>query len=132
MIDFDVETTGLQFSYHEAFSFQFFDGNKSELIWRGDLGWRERVQHWLNRGAEEGLRAWNTKFDLHFAERDGFVLPPEDKWFDGMLAAHAIDERRSIALKAVGDSLGFSEGADLAKGSQAWLSDERKRPQEGC
>jgi DNA polymerase-1 len=127
MIEFDVETTGVQADYHDTFSYQFYDGKDSELIWVGDDQWRERVQRWLDRGAIEGVRAWNTKFDWAFADKDGFDLPPEGKWFDGMIGAHVLDERRSVALKAVGESLGFTEGADLQKQVKSWLADERKR-----
>lgn len=127
MIDFDVETTGLQFPYHEAFCYQFFDGTKSEIIWKGDTGWREGVQRWLDRGAVEGIRAWNRKFDAHFAQQAGFNIPPADKWYDGMVEAHALDERRSVALKSVGEGLGFTEGADLQKQVKAYLAAERKR-----
>lgn len=126
-IEFDVETTGVQADYHEAFSYQFFDGEKGELIWVGDDNWRGRVQAWFDRAKIDGCRAWNTKFDWAFADKAGFSLPSEDKWFDGMISAHVIDERRSVALKAIGDSLGFSEGADLQKEVKLWLTNERKR-----
>lgn len=125
-IEYDVETTGVQPNYHEAFSWQFYDGDESELIWTGDTSWRERVQRWLNRGKVEGLRAWNTKFDRAFADLAGFDLPGDGMWYDGMIDAHTLDERRSVALKAVGDNMGFSEGADLQKQVKAWLTDERK------
>lgn len=128
MIEMDVETTGLQFPYHEAFTYQFFDGvNPPECIWVGESNWRERVQRWLDRGADEGIRAWNRKFDAHFADEAGFTLPSHDKWEDGMVAAHVIDERRSVALKSVGDTLGYSEGAALQKTVKDWLTNERKR-----
>lgn len=128
MIEFDVETDGLQFPYHKAFTYQFFDGiNPPECIWVGEDRWRERVQLWLDRSAVEGLRAWNSKFDFHFADSDGFVLPPSDKWYDGMVTAHTIDERRSVALKSVSDSLGFPSGAELQKQLKDFLSAERKR-----
>lgn len=126
IIEFDVETTGLQAAYHEAFSYQFFDGETSELVWADQPDWRERVEYWLRRSDTEGLRAWNSKFDFAFAQAAGFTLPPEDQWYDGMIDAHTIDERRSVALKAVGDSLGFSEGADLQRQVKGWLTEERK------
>lgn len=128
MIEFDVETNGLQFPYHEAFTYQFFDGvGTPECIWVGEDRWRERVQRWLDRAAVEGLRAWNSKFDFHFADEAGFTLPPADKWYDGMVTAHTIDERRSVALKSVSDSLGFPSGAELQKQLKDYLSAERKR-----
>lgn len=132
MIEFDCETTGLQFPYHEAFCYQFKGNDRSELIWVGDAGWRERVQYWLDRGATEGIRAWNSKFDLHFADNQGFTLPPEDQWHDGMLTAHALDERRSVALKSIGSGYGLDEGADLQKQVKTWLAEERKRRKEAA
>lgn len=129
IVDYDVETTGFQREYHEAFSYQFFDGEKGEIIWRGDDQWRENVQAWFDRVKACGgkLRAWNTKFDRGFGEAAGFDLPGDGHWLDGMLEAHALDERRSMALKAIGESLGFSEGADLQRQVRQWLTDERKR-----
>lgn len=117
----------MQFPYHEAFSYQFFDGTDSEIIYTDEDAWRERVQRWLDRSATEGLRAWNSAFDFHFAEEAGFTLPPEDKWYDGMLEAHAIDERRSVALKNVANST-LGEGADdLQKQVKGFLNEEAAR-----
>jgi DNA polymerase-1 len=128
MIEFDVETTGFQYLYNEAFCWQFFDGTgEPEIIWTGEDGWRERVQAWLDRGATEGLRAWNSKFDFHFAEAAGFTLPPENMWHDGMIGSTLLDERRYNALKAVGDSLGFSDNLDRQKQIHQWLKEERAR-----
>ena len=128
MIEYDVETTGFQPQYHEAFCWQFFDGvNDPEIIWTGEGNWRERVQAWLDRGATEGLRAWNSKFDFSFAEAAGFRLPPPSMWYDGMIDSVVLDERRSNALKAVGESLGHTEGAAYQKAVKAWLKEERAR-----
>jgi len=123
----DVETTGLQFSYHKAFCFQFFDGENAEIIYEGEPAWREKVQHWLDRSAREGLRAWNSKFDFAFAEAAGFTLPPEDQWHDGMIDAYVLNERRSVALKAVANDM-LGDGADaLQKEVKAWLNAEGRR-----
>ena len=132
VIEFDLETTGLQWPYHEAFCYQFKSDDRSELIWVGDTGWRERVQYWLDRGAEEGIRAWNSRFDLHFGANHGFTLPPEDKWHDGMIVAHVLDERRSVALKNVGAGYGLTDGADLQKEVKGWLAAERKRRKDAA
>lgn len=128
MIEYDVETDGLQWPYHNAFLYQFEapDGS-NEAIVVGERGWESQVQMWLDRGAQEGLRAWNSKFDLHFGANHGFRLPPEDKWYDGMIDAHVIDERRSVALKSVGKEV-LGDGADdLQKELKKFLSDERAR-----
>lgn len=131
MIDFDVETTGFQpHSGHYPFTFQFYDGKDAvSFDWHPehDTSARHLIQAWLDRGAEEGLRAWNTKFDLSFAETQGFKLPPEDKWHDGMLEAHAIDERKGVALKAVASRLFGEEAADLQKNVKTWINEENKR-----
>jgi len=132
MIDFDCETTGFQpHSGHYPFTFQFYDGVNPAVSfdWHPefDTSNREAIQAWFDRGAVEGLRAWNTKFDLSFAETQGFVLPPEDKWYDGMVDAHAIDERRSVALKAVSSKLFGEEAADLQKAVKTWINEENKR-----
>lgn len=131
MIDFDIESTGFQpYSGHYPFSFQFYDGETAvSFDWHPEHNTqhRDEIQAWLDRGAEEGLRAWNTKFDLSFAETQGFKLPPEDKWYDGMLDAHAIDERRSIALKAVCSALFGEEAADLQKAVKEWINKENSR-----
>lgn len=125
MIQFDCETNGLQWPYHRAFLYQF--GDDDGLVEVLEPENRERIQWWFDRSRDEGLMAWNSKFDLAFALNDNFELPPEDQWHDGMLVAHAIDENRSVALKAVSRQL-FGEGADdLQKQLKKWLSDERAR-----
>lgn len=128
MIDADVETTGLQFPYHEIFCAQFYDGvNDAEIMYTDERGFREWAQAWLDRSAREGFRAWNERFDLHFFDQFGLVIPPSSQWFDGLLTAHTLDERRSNALKNVGDSLGFTEGKELQVNVKNWLTEERKR-----
>lgn len=141
MIEFDCETTGLQpwSGNNEAFLWIFWDGEAPETAEAitffpsdaglGDTGEAaERIQRWFDRGKEEGIRAWNAKFDRGFAEAAGyFDVPGDGCWHDGMLVAHAIDERRSVALKAVASQLFGSEVADPQKAVKGWLNDENKR-----
>ena len=89
---------------------------------------RERIQWWFDRGKSEGIRAWNAKFDRGFAEAAGvFDVPGDGCWYDGMIVAHAMDERRSVALKAVASSLFGEEAADPQKALKAWLNEENRR-----
>lgn len=128
MIDVDCETTGLQFPYHEAFCWQFYDGETDPvIIYTDERGWRDEVQRWLNRGQDEGLRAWNSCFDFHFADEAGFVLPSADMWHDGMLEAHAVDERVSVSLAATGERLGYPAKTELQADVKGFLAEERKR-----
>ena len=132
MLDFDVETTGLQpwSGTDYPFLFQFFDGEEAAAFeWSPDNPENEaEIQAWFDRAAEVGIRAWNTKFDWAFADSTGrFKLPPPEKWFDGMIVAQAINERRSVALKAVAVEL-FGEGSDdLQKEVKGWLTKELAR-----
>jgi DNA polymerase-1 len=140
MIEFDVETTGLQpwSQKNDAFLWIFYDGDQAEAItyWPGDdspegLEAVDRIQSWFDRGKTEGLRAWNTKFDRAFAEAAGvFDLPGDGMWYDGMIAAHAIDERRSVALKSVATSLFGDEAAAPQKALKDWLNAENRRRQK--
>lgn len=150
MIDFDVETTGLQpwSQRNEAFLWIFGDGEgNAETISFLPSEWdamdsiefatkdpdelyeaQDRIQWWFNRGAEEGIRAWNAKFDRGFAEAAGcFDVPPDGCWYDGMVVAHAMDERRSVALKAVASSLFGEEAAAPQKALKDWLNEENRR-----
>jgi DNA polymerase I-like protein with 3'-5' exonuclease and polymerase domains len=135
VIDFDVETTGLQpySGKHHAFSYQFYDGQEAVYFEYDhedpDPEVHAEIQRWFDRAQndEDGIRAWNSKFDWSFAEQAGFRVPTGDKWHDGMIVAHAIDERRSVALKAVARQL-FGEGADaLQKDVKDWLNAENRR-----
>ncbi len=143
MIEYDVETTGLQpySGKNEAFLWIFYDGEVAEAIpflpsehnnTRPRpiecVENRLRIQRWFDRGAVEGIRAWNTKFDRAFAEQAGcFTLPGDGCWHDGMVVAHTIDERRSIALKAVAAQLFGEDAADEQKKLKAWLNAENSR-----
>jgi DNA polymerase I-like protein with 3'-5' exonuclease and polymerase domains len=134
MLDFDVETTGLQ-PYADSskvypFLFQFKVPGQDPVAFKWGPNQREHdaeIQAWFDKGAVDGIRAWNSKFDFAFAERAGFKLPPEGKWHDGMLVAHAIDERRSVALKSIAVSV-LGEGSDdLQKEVKTWLNKENAR-----
>jgi hypothetical protein len=113
MIEFDVETTGLQpwSQTHEAFLWIFSDGENHEAItfWPhgspdGDVAQEgdrnsahRRIQAWFDRGKAEGIRAWNQKFDRAFADAaECFEVPGDGCWHDGMVEAHTIDERRRV------------------------------------
>ena len=158
MIEFDVETTGLQpyANNNEAFLWIFSDGETHEHITFYPSIWnlmkdgepdtknawtrsiyeilreaRDRIQAWFDRGKKEGIRAWNAKFDRAFAEQAGcFNVPGDDLWHDGMLVAHVIDERRSVALKAVASKLFGEEAAAPQKALKEWLNAENRRRQK--
>jgi DNA polymerase-1 len=130
-IEFDVETTGLQpwSGAHYPFLFCFYDGRDAVAIpWAPDAQQNgEEIQRWFNRANDTGIRAWNAKFDRGFGESAGFDLPGDGKWHDGMLTAHSIDERRSVALKAVASNLFGEEAADPQKLVKGFLTEERRR-----
>lgn len=128
MIDFDCETTGVQpwSGKQHAFLFQFFDpevSSEAEALRPGQDD--ARIQWWFDRGSEVGIRAWNSKFDWAFADIAGYNLPA--KWDDGMLVAHTINERRSVALKNVSEELLGPSAKDNQKAVKAWLTAERAR-----
>jgi DNA polymerase-1 len=127
VIEFDVESTGFQpwSQKQRAFMMQFWDGTgEGEALFPGkDDG---RIQEWFGRGAIEGIRAWNTKFDRAFADAaNKFKLPGDGSWHDGMLVAHIINERRSVALKNVAEELQGESAKDHQKAVKAWLIAER-------
>jgi DNA polymerase I-like protein with 3'-5' exonuclease and polymerase domains len=149
VIDFDVETRGIQWTGHELFMAQFFDPADEECLVYPEQeeidSWEEpepkaiilrhpedkdEIQRWLDKDAY--FRAWNSKFDFHHLESIGYKLPPRDRWEDGMLVAHVLDERRSVALQAVGDKMFGTEpwpegaGVELEKAVKAWISGENK------
>lgn len=129
MVEYDIESTGLQpwSQKQRAFMFQFFDPEVSpeaEALYPGQDD--ARIQWWFDRGAEVGIRAWNTKFDRAFGDIAGkYNLPGEGCWHDGMVTAHTVDERRSVALKNVAESLFGSERKKYQKDVHSWLSKER-------
>lgn len=140
MIDFDVETTGLQpySGVDEAFLWIFGDDDgKAEaiLFWPSkpveeQVEAHAKIQAWLYRGAGEGIRAWNAKFDRGFADMANvFDVPGDECWHDGMLVAHVVDERRSVALKAVAAQLFGEDAADPQKQLKEWLNKENRRRQ---
>ena len=154
MIDYDVETTGLQpyAADNEAFLWIFSDGTTHEAIffwpslYHGEVDlnnpWdaaiqrhlqfaHDAIQAWFDRGKEEGIRAWNGKFDRSFGEQAGcFDLPGDGCWYDEMVTAHTIDERRSIALKAVAVQLFGDDADELQKELKKWLNEENRRRQK--
>lgn len=91
----------------------------------------DAIQEWLDKDAY--FRAWNSKFDFHHLESCGYILPRRDRWEDGMLVAHVLDERRSVALQAVGDKMFGTEpwpegaGIELEKAVKTWISAENKK-----
>lgn len=152
MIEFDVETTGLQpFSgANEAFLWIFWNGDegretaeaipfsptKAPIPTWGIFEWtataweaaRAKIQAWFDRAKGDGIRAWNAKFDRAFAEMAGvFDVPGDGLWYDGMIGAHAMDERRSVALKAVSSSLFGEEAAAPQMSLKDWLNAENRR-----
>jgi len=130
-IEFDVETTGLQpwSGKQHAFMYCFYDGQEAVALRYSpdDRSNHEEIQRWFNKANDTGIRAWNSKFDRAFGEAAGFKLPGDGKWHDGMIVAHAVDERRSVALKAVASSLFGEEAADLQKKVKGFLAEERRR-----
>ncbi len=157
IVDFDVETTGLQpySGKNEAFLWIFYDGERAEAIpflpsewakynethgasgsaltelddWYNIYEAHQRIQQWFDKAAEWGaIRAHNSKFDRAFAEQAGcFDVPGDGCWHDSMVVAQAIDERRSVALKAVASQLFGEEAADPQKLLKNWLNAENAR-----
>jgi DNA polymerase-1 len=128
VIEFDVETTGLQWYAADLFLVQFLLPEKdvpNVLEHPKDHG---RIRELLSQNDE--YRAWNTKFDLHFLKSAGYELPPPDRWHDGMVVAHLIDERRPVALKAVGEKMFGPAVSDPEKLVKGWLAEETKRRRE--
>jgi DNA polymerase I-like protein with 3'-5' exonuclease and polymerase domains len=129
-VEADVETTGLQWTRHEMFMAQFLGPDDEQATILRHPEDKEEIQRWLDKDAY--FRAWNAGFDFHHFEAAGYTLPPRDRWEDGMLAAHVLDERRSVALQAVGDKMFGTEpwpegaGIELEKAVKSWLSNENK------
>lgn len=136
MLEFDVETRGLQWYYpsHEMFMAQFQTANEDKAIILRHPRERATIQSYLDRAESEGgVRAWNSKFDLHMAEAAGYTLPPQSCWHDGMVVRRILDERVSMALQATGDGIFGTEpwpegaGVELEKAVKDWLAEETKR-----
>lgn len=127
MLEADVETTGLQSYYHEMFMAQFL--GEGEPVWfHTEPGVvHPDVQKWLDSAASlGGIRAWNSKFDLGFFYRAGYKLPDDSLFHDGMVAAHIVDERFSVALKARGEKLFGADERDDEQQVKEWLAAERR------
>lgn len=130
MIEYDVETTGLQWYANDLFLAQAYDPVryfKEPIAVKHTKGHKNPViQEMLSH--PDGYRAWNTKFDLHFTAAAGYTLPPEKNWHDGMVAAHLIDERRSVALQNRGNALFGSDAAEAQteKEVKDWLAQETR------
>lgn len=106
---------------------QFLGGPFEEPVvyYTDNAGDREAIQAALNH--DDDYRAWNSKFDLHALRNAGFVLPDDALWHDGMVEAHLMDERSSVALKVRHERL-FGPGAgDLQGQVQSWLEKEARR-----
>jgi DNA polymerase-1 len=162
VIEFDVETTGLQWYSDDLFLAQFYDPDDPECwpeactVCGGTIDHEgvcedpgceathtaealvynhpadsEEIQRWLDKSGP--FRAWNSKFDLHFLEKAGYKLPDPATWHDGMVMAHLLDERRSVALQAVGDTMFGTEpwpegaGAETEAALKEFLTEETKR-----
>ena len=130
IIEVDCETTGLQpwSGRHKAFLWTFSsepEGADAEALIPGRDD--RRINWWFARAAQEGARAWNTKFDRAFADVGGYDIPGDGVWHDGMVLAHIVNERRSLKLKDVADSLFGPDASDLQKQVKAYLTQERAR-----
>lgn len=139
MIEFDVETRHLQTFYDEGAGLhlaQFYSPeipglSKPSVLRVVDPIGREVIQKNLDLGeASGGYRGWNTKFDLHSLRNAGFTLPDDSLWHDGMVQAHLVDERSSVALKVRSEKLGISGATDDQAAVQGWLEQEGKRRRE--
>jgi DNA polymerase I len=128
VIDFDCETTGLQphAGNQRAFLYVFSGGAEPAAIKNTEEN-RGRIQAWFDRAKGEGIRAWNAKFDRAWADVEGYDIPGDGLWRDGMIEAHAVDERRSVALKAVAGDLFGQDERDPEKEVKQFLTQERAR-----
>ncbi len=141
-VEFDVETTSLQWYAGKPFMAQFLaDTNRPTrdnvvVCLTEDGNQAERIQGVFDycAGNEVGLRAHNAKFDLHFAKGAGFRLPPDHLWHDSETLVKLADERVTAALKATHDRVFSSDAADLQKDVNACLNvlraDARKTSKE--
>lgn len=128
-VEVDTETTGLQAYAPDAHAFlvQFLHPGEDAAVVLPTAQNRDEIQGRLDCcEAEGGLRAWNTKFDLAWLKMEGFRLPPESCWEDGMVLAHVCDERVPNALAIRHEKL-FGAGArEDEKAVKGWLGQETK------
>lgn len=125
MIEVDVETTGLQWYAHELFLVQFLLPNERKARVLKHPFDRDEIQRLLS--FDEGYRAWNAKFDLHFLKSAGYTLPDPKHWHDGMVLAQIMDERVSSALKARGEMMFGPAARDPEVQLKEYLAEETKR-----
>lgn len=134
MIEFDIETRHLQTFWDEGAGVhlaQFYSPGLPEMQDPQVLRVGEddkQIQAFLEQ--PDGYRGWNTKFDLHGLRNAGFVLPDDSLWHDGMVQAHLVDERSSVALKIRGEKLFGPEASDAQGQVHDWLKTEDKRRQK--
>jgi DNA polymerase I-like protein with 3'-5' exonuclease and polymerase domains len=131
LIDFDVETRGLQWyqEEHRVFLVQFRMPDGEVRLYRHPDD-REKIQEILTNGweiAQEHFRAWNSKFDLHHLEAAGYALPPPESWHDGMVEAVIVNETMSAKLSARAEALGYPEARRWEIDLHQWILAERKR-----
>ncbi len=126
MIEFDVETSNLQWTHDAAglhmLAVKAQDGDAKLYAHPG-----QKRDAQCEFYPVDGYRGWNTKFDLHVLRSAGYTLPDELLWHDGMVAAHIMDERTSVALKIRGEKLFGAEVADDQDKVKTWLREETKR-----
>lgn len=138
IVEFDVETTGLQWYAHKTFLAQFGWKHEEAVevldLRSDDPAVRERIQWWFDRWLPEEddaeFEAWNSKFDMHFAESEGFRMPPLERWHDAMVKGLLIDERFGAALKQRDARMFGEAGRDTEKAVKEWLAAEQKRRQD--
>lgn len=125
MIEFDVETTSLQWYAGELFLAQFLlPGESIARVLRHPQD-KAEIQRLLS--FDDDYRAWNAKFDLHFLDAAGYTLPDPKHWHDGMVMAQLMDERISMALKSRGTAMFGPEASDNERLVKDWLKEETKR-----
>lgn len=131
MIEFDVETQNLQWTHDgpngscAGLHLAAFADEAPDTILCAHPSQQKQIARLFNK--DDDYRAWNTKFDLHVLRGAGYPLPPDSSWHDGMVAAHIMDERTSVALKIRGAKLFGEEVADDQNEVKDWLKDETKR-----
>lgn len=124
MIEHDVETKALQwYAGGTVFLSQFLHPRGGVAMARHPRD-QDLAEHHLTQ--DDGYRGWNYKFDLHGNRASGLPLPPEGKRHDGMVAAHIIDERYSVALQAKADKFNVPNASpETERAVKDWLSKEK-------